>query len=57
MPAPKYQSSKLPLIIFGAEMFSYQAFELKTKPLLVSINLVPRYFRWASRNFSFPASR
>ena len=39
MPAPKYQSSKLPLIIFWAEMFSYQAFELKTKPLLVSINL------------------
>ena len=39
MPAPKYRSNKLPLIIFWAEMFSYLAFELETQPLLVSINL------------------
>ena len=39
MPAPKYRTNKLPLIIFWAEMFAYLAFEFKTQPLLVSINL------------------
>ena len=39
MPAPKYRPNKLPLIIFWAEMFGYLAFEFKTQPLFVSINL------------------
>lgn len=39
MPAPKYRSYKLPMIIVLPVMFSYLAFELNTYQLFVSINL------------------